>query len=207
MSPDFGPHDILGDVSRETKDRLKAFELLVRKWNPTINLVSKSTLDDFWRRHVLDSLQVLQLGGLNDDWADIGSGGGFPGLIVAIALAETRPDARVTLVESDQRKATFLRVVSSELELNTNIIADRVEKIAPLACSVLSARALAPLTTLLGYAERHLAQGGICLFPKGENFQKEVAESLVSWRYHSEIYPSQTNTSSVILKIKDITRA
>lgn len=195
------------DVSRETMDRLTAFEALVRKWNPKINLVSKSTLNDFWRRHVLDSMQILRLGGLDNAWTDIGSGGGFPGLVVAIALADSRPNTCVTLVESDQRKAAFLRVATSELGLNTRVIANRVESITPLGAAVLSARALAPLTTLLGYAERHLAPGGICLFPKGENFQKEVTESLETWRYESEILPSETNASSVILRIKDITRA
>jgi len=194
------------DVSSETIDKLHAYEGLVRKWNPKINLVSKSTLEHLWDRHILDSLQIKGLSGTPANWTDIGSGGGFPGLVLAIAFAECNPDLCLTLVESDQRKAAFLRVVSGQLGLNTRIIAKRVEQIPSLQSAVISARALAPLGTLLSYAERHLASDGTCLFFKGESYRKELTESLESWRFQSEIIPSQTNPSAVILMIKDIAR-
>lgn len=185
------------DVPRGTLDRLTAYEALLRKWTPRINLVAKSTLDDLWTRHFRDSAQLAALAGPAETWADLGSGGGFPGLVVAML----RPDTHVTLVESDQRKATFLRAVARETDTPATVIAKRIEDVDPLATQVLSARALAPLPALLTFAERHLAPGGIALFPKGATWRDEVAKALESWRFDCEEYPSQTDPDGVILKI------
>lgn len=195
------------DVSRETSQRLQDYEALVRKWNPSINLVARSTLEDFGTRHIVDSMQITELGGDVSHWVDLGSGGGMPGLVVAIMLKDTQPNAKVTLVESDKRKATFLRVASQELGLSTTVMSKRIEDVPALAADVISARALAPLATLLSYAKPHLTENGRCLFLKGENFQQEITESLVSWRFQSEVLTSQTNPSAVVLRIKDIHRA
>jgi 16S rRNA (guanine527-N7)-methyltransferase len=199
--------DVLGrlGVSRETIDRLKAVELLLAKWNPAINLVSKASLSDTWVRHVLDSAQLYRLApGLINHWVDLGSGGGFPGLIVAIIAAELDPRRRITLVESDQRKATFLRQAAQSVDLSVTVIADRIERIPPLNADVLSARALAALPELCGFADRHLAQDGLALFPKGATYKDEIAQAGRFWRFDLTVHPSETDSSAVILSLKAI---
>ena len=196
------------DVSRETADRLLVHADLVLKWNPRVNLISGSTAPEILERHVVDSLQIAALcRELDSHWADFGTGGGFPGLVVAIMLADRRPDIRVTLVESDQRKAAFLRTAATELGLTVIILSKRIEALPPLQATTISARALAPLVKLLEYAEIHMAENGQCLFHKGAQFRAELAESLEKWRYQSDILPSETNPQSVILRIKDLRRA
>ncbi|MDU8927979.1 16S rRNA (guanine(527)-N(7))-methyltransferase RsmG [Alisedimentitalea sp. MJ-SS2] len=195
------------DVSRETFDRLRIYADLLEKWNPRINLVAKSTLLDLWQRHFLDSLQVFRLlDAAVPHWADLGSGGGFPGLIVAIAAAEAGNPAKTTLVESDQRKAAFLRTVLRETSVSAQVIAQRIKKVPPLRADVLSARALAELSTLLEFAHLHLADGGTCLFPKGRNWKSELQTAQKAWHFSFEAIPSQTDSEAVILKIKGIAR-
>lgn len=195
------------DVSRETLERLAAYEHLLKKWNPSINLVAKSTLPTIWRRHFLDSAQLFALARHHEGhWADLGAGGGFPGLVIAIMAMERAPGLRVTCVESDQRKAAFLRTVVRELGLPARVLAERAEEAAPLQADVLSARALAPLARLLPLAERHLKPGGQALFPKGESFRDELSEALETWSFQSEEYPSITDGSAVILSLGDIRR-
>jgi len=195
------------DVSRETLARLETYAGLLEKWNPAINLVAKSTLPDLWSRHFLDSAQLFDLrpeGARR--WADLGSGGGFPGLVVAILAAEEAPQMRVALVESDHRKAAFLRTVVRETGISADIHAERIETLAPLAADVLSARALAPLSQLLGFAERHLSPSGRALFPKGATYQAELTEALAQWRFDVQKTPSKTDPGSVILSIGGIAR-
>jgi len=195
------------DVSRETMERLRAYEALLKKWNPAINLVAKSTLDQAWTRHFLDSAQVFGLAPKGArHWADLGSGGGFPGMVIAILAAERAPDMAVTLVESDQRKATFLQSVAREVGVDASVIAERIEVVPPLGAGVLSARALAPLTALLGFAERHLAEGGAALFQKGAQHDAEIAEALASWRFKVQKTPSKTDTNAVTLSIGGLAR-
>ncbi len=195
-------------VSRETSARLDSFVELLTKWNAAINLVAKSTLCDAWSRHILDSAQILSFAPEDARrWADLGSGGGLPGLVIAILAAEKRPDLKVTLVESDQRKAAFLREAVRQLELNTTTCAERIENLPPLGAQVVSARALAPLKTLLGYARRHLAQGGVAIFPKGAGHEAELAESLERWRFSVQKHPSRTDPNAVLLCIGDIALA
>lgn len=194
-------------VSRETFARLTQFVALLRKWNPKINLVSAATLPEVWTRHILDSLQVYDLAGVAEGhWVDLGTGGGFPGLVVALLAAEEAPDLRVTLVESDQRKATFLATVLREAGVAADLRAERIEALPPLAATVLSARALAPLDRLLHHAARHLAPGGRALFPKGQSHAEEIAEALASWRFRVQKHPSKTDSQAVILEIGDISR-
>ena len=127
-------------------------------------------------------------------------------MVVAIAVPEILPDLTVTLVESDQRKAAFLRAVARELGLRAAVIAERIEALDPLGSQVLSARALAPLDTLLAYAQRHLAPDGIALFPKGATAAKEIGEALEHWRFTHHNIPSKTDSDGVILKIGGIAR-
>ncbi|MBV7380076.1 16S rRNA (guanine(527)-N(7))-methyltransferase RsmG [Maritimibacter dapengensis] len=196
------------DVSRETLERLEIYARLIERWNPKINLVSRRTLDDLWNRHFLDSAQVFDAAPLNaSTWADLGTGGGFPGLIVAIMAADVRPDLRVTCVESDSRKATFLRTVLRETGVSATVLNKRIEAVEPLAADVVSARALAPLPRLLDFADRHLAENGTALFSKGEGYEKEFQDALETWRFQVDKIPSRTNSEAVILRVGEIERA
>ncbi len=192
-------------VSRETLSDLEAYADLLRQWNKTINLVSPASLDHLWSRHFLDSAQLLRLVEPVGRWVDLGSGGGFPGLVIAV-LSKGRADLEVILVESDQRKAAFLRTVIRDLKLNARVVVSRIEDVAPLDAGVLSARALAPLDTLLGFASRHLKPSGIALFPKGEKADEEVADALEHWKFDCEKHRSQTDENATILRIGEITR-
>jgi 16S rRNA (guanine527-N7)-methyltransferase len=195
------------DVSRETLARLDTYAALLTKWNPAINLVAPSTLGQLWTRHFLDSAQVLEIAPDGQSWLDIGTGGGFPGLIVAILAAEKRPDLRVTCIESDLRKATFLRTVARETGVEVEVISKRIEQVEPLGADILSARALASLTQLLGFAERHLSPDGRALFLKGANHASEVKEALEMWSFQADTYSSKTSSEAVILSLGDIHRA
>lgn len=194
------------DVSRETLARLEVFSSLLRKWNPAINLVSRNSLNDLWGRHIADSIQVFRSVVVDGHWLDLGTGGGFPGLIVAILAADERPDVAVTLVESDQRKATFLRRAARETGATCRVLTDRIEALPPQNADILSARALADLGTLLGFAYRHLGPDGIALFPKGVTWRKELAAAQSEWRFRSEAIMSKTEPDAVILKVEGISR-
>lgn len=196
------------DVSRETNERLKAYEALLRKWNAKINLVSRTTLDDIWSRHFLDSAQLYALAPAGArHWADLGSGGGFPGLVAAVLAAGEGRDLTMTLVESDQRKAAFLAAAGRELGLKLDVRAERIERLPPLAADVVSARALAPLTDLLGFAERHLGAGGMALFPKGATYAEELTSAERAWRFSVDTIPSKTDPLAVVLSVTEISRA
>lgn len=197
--------DIGLTVSRETISQLEAYVALLEKWNPRINLVARSTLGQIWDRHFVDSAQVFAYAPEDaQHWVDLGSGGGFPGLVVAVLAKELRPELRVTLVESDTRKATFLRTVIRELKLPAKVIDARIEAVEPLQADVLSARALADLKQLLGFADLHRKSGGVSLFPKGATWKKEVQEAQQSWRFDYERFTSKTEAEAVILRIGEI---
>lgn len=193
------------NVSRETFVKLEAFADLVRKWNPKINLVSKNSLDDLWQRHILDSVQVFELAEGEGHWVDLGSGGGFPGIVVAILNQEAQA-FQVTMVESDQRKCAFLRTAIRELGLTASVKTERIEQLEGLKADILSARALADLTHLLDFTELHLNSDGTALFPKGQNWQSEDSDAKQVWAYALEAVESKTNPAAAILKIKDIAR-
>ena len=194
-------------VSRETLQRLDRYAALLERWNPAINLVSKSSLSQLWVRHFLDSAQVLALAkNKRGHWVDLGAGGGFPGMVCAILAHDVAPDLRFTLVDSDARKAEFLRAVSRETSVPVNVITDRIEAIPPLNANILSARALAPLNSLLTYAERHLTVGGQALLQKGAAFREEIEEALESWAFQREEYPSSTDSTGIVLSLGDIRR-
>ncbi|WP_375259746.1 16S rRNA (guanine(527)-N(7))-methyltransferase RsmG [Citreimonas sp.] len=193
------------DVSRETQQRLTIFADLLAKWNPKINLVARGTMDQVWTRHIADSAQVFDLAPRNArSWADLGSGGGFPGLVVAILAAEESPHVKVTLVESDGRKAVFLRTVLRETGVDAKVETARIERLDPLNADVISARALAPLKDLLGYVDRHAAPNAIAVLPKGASWQKEVDIATKSWTFTHQIHRSETDPSAVILTVGDL---
>ncbi len=195
------------NVSRETSERLKTLAALLVKWNPRINLVSKSTIADLWTRHILDSAQVFQLAPPKTaHWVDIGSGGGFPGLVVAMMCDELAAPQKVTLIESDQRKCAFLRTVLRETGVSATVLTKRIEQAEPQGATVLSARALADLSLLFDFADRHLGEEGLALFPKGANWQKEVAAAKESWSFQVDAIQSMTEPQAVILKIGELQR-
>lgn len=197
---------ILQDVSRETISRLRSFEQLAQKWTKKINLVSANDAPQIWERHILDSVQIYQLAPVAGDWLDIGSGGGFPGLVAAIIAKEKSPERSFVLVDSDQRKCAFLRTVSRELDLNVKVFAERVEKMEPMQVDVLSARAMDDLTGLLHHMERHVNKGGTALFPKGIRWEQEHEIAQKEWSYQLEVIKSETNPEATILKIKELMR-
>ncbi|KAM3106419.1 16S rRNA (guanine(527)-N(7))-methyltransferase RsmG [Phormidesmis sp. 146-33] len=197
------------DVSRETFAALRSFESLVRKWTPAINLVSKSSVNTLWDRHVVDSAQVFSVVPTESvkRWVDLGSGGGFPGLVVAILAKELRPALRVTLVEADLRKAAFLQQAAHALSLNVEVLRSRIESLAPLNADVLSARALAPLAQLLEFAEKHLSENGTAVFPKGARFSDEIADARKVWSFDIDTQSSVSDSDASILLIRNIHRA
>ena len=200
--------DIGLDVSRETMERLEHYFALLNKWNPSINLVAKSTLEDAWDRHFIDSTQIYRHAPQNwQVWADFGSGGGFPGAVVAILAAEKNPTGRVVLVESDRRKATFLRTVMREAGVKADVHADRIEALDPIGAGVISARALAELTDLLEFSAQHGKSGTTCLFPKGQSWKKELQAAQESWSFTYDAIKSETNPNAIILKVGDLQRA
>lgn len=200
--------DLLGmDVSRETLEKLEVFSGVIQKWNPKINLVSKRSLEDLWIRHIVDSIQVFKTAPKDvSSWVDIGSGGGFPGVVAAIVGSQENPNTQFTLIESDQRKSAFLRNAGRECGVNLKVISKRIEEVEPQNADILSARALADLSDLLAFADRHLSSDGTALFPKGENWKKEVEKSKSEWLFDYDAVTSLTEPSAVILKIRGIVR-
>ena len=195
------------NVSRETFERLEILAKLLVKWNPRINLVSKSTMTDLWARHILDSVQVLRASPQNvPHWVDIGSGGGFPGLVIALICDEPETPQKTTLIESDQRKCAFLRTVLRETGVQAAVITDRIEKATPQNADVLSARALADLSLLFEFADRHLKASGTAVFPKGARWEKELKSAQESWSFDCEVVKSITDPEAVILKIGELKR-
>jgi 16S rRNA (guanine527-N7)-methyltransferase len=192
----------LADVPRETRDRLIVFVRLVGKWQKAQNLVASSTLPDIWHRHVADSAQLV---GLKPDairWLDLGSGGGFPGIVIAVLLAD-QPGAKVHLVESDRRKCAFLRTAARETGAPAEIHEGRIEAIVTAGrfdVDVVTARAAAPLDRLLAWSAPVIGAGAAGLFPKGRDFRREVMQAAAAWDFDLVEYPSRID-DGVILEI------
>jgi 16S rRNA (guanine527-N7)-methyltransferase len=197
------PEKLAAIVPHGTLDRLSDLSRLVKLWNPRINLVSKATIDDLWHRHIIDSLQILPEGEGSVHWCDLGSGGGFPGLVIAAA----RPEMKMTLVESDQRKAAFLLVAMGELGLaQLSVETKRIEALAPQGADVISARALAPLADLLGLVHRHMAPQGKAVLLKGRAAAQEIADANRHWDFRLEQRSSITDADATVLVVTSLTR-
>lgn len=193
------------DVSRETSEKLDSYVALIQKWNKAINLISRSSEADIWQRHIADSAQLAQhLPSGPRLWLDLGSGAGLPGIVLAIIAAEVAPSLRFELVEVDQRKATFLRQVSRELGLNVTVLTERIEALTPRLADVVSARALASLSDLCNFAERHLDADGIAIFLKGAGAETEIEVAQKKWSFNLESFPSKTSADALVLKLKKI---
>ena len=197
---------VAAPVSRETFGRLEAFEDLFRKWNSRINLSAPSTLDDAWERHILDSAQLFQMAPSSAlSWVDLGSGGGFPGLVLAFLLRD-RAGGEIHLIESNRKKASFLQTMTGQFDLPAHVHARRVEDCYPLVTkpAIVTARALAPLPTLLGMAAPWLTAGAVGLLHKGRDYQNEVAESAQRWSFDLLERKSMVDPQSVVLEIRNL---
>jgi 16S rRNA (guanine527-N7)-methyltransferase len=196
---------IAGPVSRETFDRLIAFQALFEKWAARINLIAPSTLPDLWPRHILDSAQLFPIAPAASSWLDLGSGGGFPGIVLGILLRE-RHGGSIALVESNQKKAAFLRNAAAHSGAVVAVHAKRIEEFSrqPESVDVVTARALAPLQTLLGLARPWLEKGATGLFQKGRDYRRELEESRDGWQFDLVEHPSVIDAASVILEISGL---
>ncbi|WP_342077482.1 16S rRNA (guanine(527)-N(7))-methyltransferase RsmG [Yoonia sp. SS1-5] len=195
-------------VSRETMTALQEFEALVRKWTKSINLVAPSTINDIWDRHIVDSAQIFKYAPDSfRTWTDIGSGGGFPGIVVAIMAREHHPTSRFTFIESDRRKATFLRTAIRTFDLRAAVLDQRIEQAVPQQADVVSARALTSLSMMFEMLQRHLSPQGIAVLHKGRRHDNEVAEARKLWRFELEEHASLTDPEARILAIQGIQSA
>ena len=194
---------VAGPVSRETFSRLITFQATFEKWAARINLAAPSTLPELWSRHILDSAQLLPLAPNALRFVDLGSGGGFPGAVLAVLLAD-RDGASITLVESNQKKASFLR--NAIAGSPGRVVAKRIEEFAGTGedADIVTARALAPLGKLLGLAEPWLSAGATALFHKGRDYRREIEESRDAWQFSLVEHPSVIDAASVILEISDL---
>ncbi|MPZ58092.1 MAG: 16S rRNA (guanine(527)-N(7))-methyltransferase RsmG [Rhizobiales bacterium] len=196
----------LTPVSRETADRLDRLVALLLEWQPKKNLVAQSTLPYLWTRHVADSLQLIRLAPDAKIWVDLGSGGGFPGLVIACAVAE-RPGAIVHLVESNAKKCAFLREAVRLIELPAAVHCERIEHFTSHfnePADVVTARALAPLDRLLPLAAPLLKTHGTGLFPKGQDVAAELTAASKCWSIQFVIEPSVTSPLSSILVVRNL---
>jgi len=199
--------DAAGPVSRETFDRLVAFEQMFQKWNRSINLVAQSTSADVWQRHILDSAQLGRIEPDAKRWVDLGSGGGFPGLVMAFLLAE-RDGASIDLIESNRKKASFLQTVVGQFNLPARVVARRIDDSHALVSTpqIVTARALASLSTLLDLSAPWLTSGARGLFHKGRDYRVEVQESVHRWSFDLVEHPSVTDAGGVILELSNLRR-
>ncbi len=190
------------DVSRETFEKLKIYAALLEKWQKAINLVSKSTLPRLWERHMLDSIQILRhASSTSGKWIDLGSGAGFPALVVAMAS-----DFDVHVVESDQRKCLFMREVSRETSTPITVHNKRIEAVEPFKVDVISARALASLEKLLEYAAPFASEKTEFLFLKGQDVDAELTKAAKCWNIEPTKHQSVSSNEGCILKLKDVSR-
>lgn len=186
-----------------SEQRLRHFADLVARWSPRINLVSRHDLAQLWERHVQDSLALLPYIPPGTETAiDLGSGAGFPGLVLAIETG-----IPFTLIESDSRKAAFLLDAARELAAPVKVLNCRIEAAKPQPAPLITARALAPLDKLLALAVPHLAPGGVCLFPKGRSHEEELKAAELHWHYQAERCKNPFNAEACILKLSQIQNA
>jgi 16S rRNA (guanine527-N7)-methyltransferase len=200
----FGPDEfaVATGVSRETLARLKAYAGLLKDWNSRHNLVSARSLEDVWRRHFWDSAQLAPLVPADaKTMADLGSGAGFPGLVLAELL---HGKVAVTLFEATTKKCEFLRAAAARMELAVSVQNMRMEDVAQQAFDVVTARACAPLPKLLPYTRNFAGPNSVCLLLKGQNVGPELTEAHKSWKMKVRQIPSLTDPSGVILELREL---
>ena len=189
----------VANVSRETLTRLETYLEILTRWQAALNLVGRRSLDDAWRRHFWDSAQLHRHIPPGATVIDLGSGAGFPGLVLAILGG-----LRLHLVESDQRKAAFLREAARQTDTEIVLHVGRAEALEPVEGDVVTARALAPIDVLIGLALPWLRDGGFCLFPKGRQAEDEIAAAKGHWNFSVSRIASRSETDATILRLGDI---
>lgn len=193
-------------VSRETIERLERHVALLKKWSPRINLVARSTLDTAWERHVLDSAQLWPLiPARATRIVDLGSGAGFPGLVLGMLARERGDGSQVFLVESDRRKAAFLREVIRETGAGATVLVERAESL-DVTADVVTARGFAGLDALLGIAAPIMGENGIALLHKGARYESELTDAARNWHMETHIHRSRIDPASAILRIGGVSR-
>ncbi|MEZ5889310.1 MAG: 16S rRNA (guanine(527)-N(7))-methyltransferase RsmG [Xanthobacteraceae bacterium] len=195
-------------VSRETEQRLDRFVELLLAWQAKTNLIAGTTIPRLWTRHIADSLQLLSLAPHAYRWLDLGSGGGFPGLVLACALAE-KPGAVIHLIESNVRKAAFLREVTRTLHIPAIVHCSRIEDFIAdesVTPAVVTARAVAPLDRLAGLIAPFVEKGAVALLPKGQDVEEELKEATKYWKIDAELVPSKTDRAGQILVVRSLER-
>lgn len=204
----FGPAEFQDatDASDRAVADVQRYRGMLGEWSARMNLVGPSAFESFWRRHALDSAQLLPLQPEALRWTDVGSGAGLPGLVLAI-LGKDRPGMTVQLVESMQKRCAFLRAVVEELQLPASVVPGRIEALPSEPVQVLTARAVAPLPRLLDFSERLLKRGAVGLFLKGRRVEEEVEEALQTWRFDYALSPSLSDPEGRILRIWSVHRA
>ena len=201
---DAAGYQALTGVSDAQIADLVRFQALLAEWNEVMNLVGPLTITTYWTRHVLDSSQLLALAPEALTWADLGAGAGLPGVVLAILL-KGRTGAKVHLVESMAKRCRFLEVVAKDLDLPVEIHNCRAEDLK-LKVDVVTARACAPMTKLLGFAEPYLYRGATGLFLKGQDVAAELSEASSAWKFASELQPSQSDPRGRIVQVKRLSR-
>jgi 16S rRNA (guanine527-N7)-methyltransferase len=186
----------------ETMADLERFRVLLTEANAVMNLVGPDSLSDFWNRHAWDSAQLIDRAGFARTWADLGAGAGFPGVVLAILL-KGRPEAHVWLIDSLQKRCRFLQTVVDELALPATVIWGRAEEQA-LKVDVVTARAVAPLEKLLGYAQPYIARGAQGLFLKGEKAEAELQEAAKSWHVEADLTVSRSDPRGRIVTVRSL---
>ena len=198
----------LTPVSRETAERLDRFVTLLLTWQKTTQLIATSTVTHLWTRHIADSLQLVDLAPDARSWVDMGTGGGFPGLVIACALAETA-GVRVDLVEGNAKKAAFLRAAAAATESPAVVHAMRMENFVESfagAPDIVTARAVSPLSSLLGQCLPLLQRGAIGIFPKGQDVGAELTEASRYWRMTADLVLSRTDPKARIVCVRAVER-
>jgi 16S rRNA (guanine527-N7)-methyltransferase len=183
---------------------LARYQTLLAEWNEVMNLVGPLTIATYWTRHALDSAQLLAFAPDALTWADLGAGAGLPGVVLAVLL-KGRAGARVHLVESMTKRCRFLEVVAKDLDLPVQIHNARAEDLS-LKVDVVTARACAPMTKLLGFAEPYLRRGATGLFLKGQDVATELSEAQKAWNFESDLHPSQSDPRGRIVQVKRFSR-
>ena len=198
-------------IAKPQMQRLEIYLSLLVKWNKAINLVGPSTLQDPWRRHIADSLQLVRFISesknhtaisRDDEILDLGAGAGLPGMILAIATGQ-----RVTLVESNQKKANFLTTVSRETQTNVSVVCQRIEAVDPAPYQTIVSRALAPMSTLIEMSRPFISTDSILIFPKGDKVEEELTESAKKWILTYKMHPSDTDPRGQIVVISNVKEA
>ena len=206
MTEDKAIKYLLGNVSRETFEKFETVQQQLIQWSKRFNLVAPSSLPQFWVRHVLDSVQLYGLAPkAAKNWLDLGSGAGFPGIILAIMITQ-RPGAKMTLIEANGKKASFLRHLAREVGAPVQVLQQRIEAVEPFTTEVITARALSSLSDLLEYSLPFCDKNTLLVLPKGKQVEAELSAAQNNWKLQFSSHSSITDKDASVLCIREFNR-